>query len=53
MFVSTLSAELEGNYFDNLSRTILATTLNLEIQVLGSILIVTAFSFHCFSLGIM
>ena len=46
MFVSTLSAELKVNYFDNLSRT---TTLNLEIQVLGSILIVTAFSFHGFS----
>ena len=41
MFVSTLSAELKVNYFDNL--------LNLEIQALRSILIATAFSFHGFS----
>ena len=47
MFFSTLSAELKVNYFENLSRTII--TLNLEIQVLGSILIVTAFSFYGFS----
>ena len=47
MFLSTLSAELKVNYFNNLSRR--NTTLNVEIQVLGSILIVTAFSFHGFS----
>ena len=46
MFVSTLSAELKVNGLLITSQD--STNLNLEIHVLGSILIFTAFSFHGF-----